>query len=232
MSAYVDSSGGGSSGAALSFAWSRPGSAASGNLAICVIGASTNSTDITPPAGWAQFLPPQVVGTTLTFFSYYRVLDASDTPGTTYTFSSVQSRTWQGGISCYSGEAVSWQDGSSIQNNAAATAVPIPPVTTAQANDMMVAAYSMATGTTAATTTPPATPAFNERFDVSSSSGAQRATALADWLAGAAGTVSPTDATASTSGQSVAMLLAIAPSGATPPAAPTGLTATLVTSGD
>lgn len=208
---YVDSSNVGSSGSTTSQAFTRPSAAQTGDIMICTMSVSVSTDDVTAPSGWSTLLASLISGATMVTYQFMRIADATDTAGTTYTFSSATSRSWAGGISAYRGQKVSPIDGTGKQTNPSSTVVLFPAITNANDDDMLIAGAHLSTGTTASTITLPTSPGFTERFDVSAISGAQRACSIGDVLGGTAGTVTPGDGSGTNAGQNQAWVVGISP---------------------
>ena len=184
----------------------------SGDLILAQIVVNDAATLITPPTGWILILRTQSTSS-VAMGSYYKLAGNSEPVGYSFTFSSPQPAT--GGIADYSGvSATNSVDTSSGQYNPNTATVTFAPVTTAYANDLLVALVAVTANTRV---TPPAN--FVERYDINNSASSNGKTAeLSDMLDLTSGNITiGTASETSDAGSNLAQLIALRPmSGSTP----------------
>ena len=207
--AYVsDNSAATVSGGATSLTINTPASS-DGDLMIAgiTVAGGTNTTIPTPPSGWTLITRTDN-GTNVGLATYYHVATASEPSSYKWTFGS--SAKASGGIIDYTGVNPSTPiDTTGTGGTGNSAAVTAPSVTTTLANDIVVGFF--ATAANATFTKPTGTPTTTEEFDQRIGTTSGPATEGIDFAVASAGVTGSKTATASSSGQWVAQMIALRP---------------------
>ena len=163
-----------------------------------------NDESITAPAGWTQQYSDDTSSMRMAVFT--RTAEGSDGASYTWTFGDPVS-TAIGGIIAFSGlDPVSPVDVSAGQVNGSSSSATAPSVSTTVGDATLVALYAIAND---ATFTPPA--GMTERLDVLADTTADGAATTADVSVASAGATGTKVATASKSGDTIGVLVALRP---------------------
>jgi len=142
---------------------SKPSGVINGDVMIAQVTVSNASTTITEPSGWNLIRTTQSSGS-IKMATYYKV--ASSTEPTSYTWTTNSSQAATGGISAFSGvNKTNPIETSSGKYNDSTATVSFAQVTTAVANDMVLAFVGVSGNTTV---TPPS--GLTERYDKNNAS--------------------------------------------------------------
>lgn len=188
--------GGNNGGGAATLTINKPGGVVANDVMVAAISVRGGSaTTITPPAGWTLVRAIDN-GTTIRMAVYFKVATGGEPASYTWTFDSSQKAS--GGIQAYSNvDTIAPIDAENGQATPSGTQHSTPSITTYSNNEMLVASFSIARGTTF---TPPA--GMTERYDTASTGGGppSRTTSEGDDLlqvtAGATGVKTATAAAA------------------------------------
>jgi len=169
----------------------KPPGTVAGDVMIASIAFAPSTGTITPPAGW-NLVRRIDSGTTYSLVIYQRVADASDASVSSYTFVSVATNGWVGGIQSFSGVDTTSPivvDGGQVTASSTTHATPSGLTTGAVANTLLVTTHMVNRGTITGWT-PPA--GMTKTLDFHNGKALGQAMATSTVLQATAGTI-PTE---------------------------------------
>lgn len=227
--AFRDSASTGPTANAATISINKPALTAQGDVLVAAI--TLGGIEAVTSPGWTLVSQLQI-SASYSIAVLYLVAGASEPAS--YTFSVSTNRAMQGGIAAYSGVDGSAPINTSASSNDAAassTSIPAPSVTTTVADCLICAIHTLTAGTTGDTLTPDATTAGRYQVQAGGTI-AKRPVLHTDFVQASAGASAVKTATSTLAGIHGALQVALKPSAGadvTPPAAPTGLSATPMT---